>query len=302
MNLLKAKGLHKRLNNNYIYKDISLTIRKGECYVLAGADGEGKTSILHTILGLSNYEQGKIKIYDKTTEPQATYSIGYVPDELLCFPHMTGAELLDMTIKLDKLSDALDYATELIEYFDINPALSLMDMCDDMNKCTYIVSTLLSKPDFLILDEPFNFLEEESTAKLKAFIKKYRKAGNTILITHENYGDVADIATRFSILKDKAQIKTDEAPKNYITQKYITFTSQANNFDRFIFSKGKTDTTMASFFKPIAEDDNKLSFLFQGGSNTLRKILANADYTDITIKDISVDDQVFLKYDWMEGA
>lgn len=210
MNILEINNLTKKRIRKTIYRNINIIIQKGDCYAIIGADNEGKTTLLHSILGFNKPTNGTIRLFDAPKfTPNLLKRIGYVADDLLCFPKMTALKFLEMTIQLKGLTDCLDYAEELIDYFNISPGLLLEEMDEDMNKCVYIISALLARPEFLILDEPFNFLNQTSSDRLKQLITDYRKQGNTILITNEDYDHVAEICTRFTILKNRSQIAGD---------------------------------------------------------------------------------------------
>lgn len=187
MNILTVEGLSYYKRKHIIYQNISINLSKGDCYVIMGRDNEGKTSLLRGILGLEKAAEGSV-IWGEGIEKKTLFrnQIGFVPDELLGFEKMTGVQLLDMIISLKK-GDYLEKADELLQYFGINPAVPVEYMDENTNKCIYLISVLMQSPPVLILDEPFNFLNEETADRLRSWLKRYCKEGNTVLITSDNY-------------------------------------------------------------------------------------------------------------------
>lgn len=298
MNVIEINNLSKRKHKKDIYKNISLTVQKGDFYAIIGPDGEGKTSLLHSILGFCRFTKGQMLLFDQKRISHSTRKrVGYVPDELLCFPRLTGAGLLDMTISLQKLPDAYDRAAELIDYFQVAPGIPLCEMDEDANKCIYLISALLSEPELLILDEPFNFLSDESASRLRNLLGKYCKKGHTVLITGDNYEDVHSFCNRVSVLKDKVQIHKDLSPRQYSPQKLII----AKNPPDDVQKKLKTlPDKFLSQVQILQADTAEIHCLFTGRPEKLNDLLMILNCPDYNVQDVTIHDQLLRTYDWME--
>lgn len=290
MEVIKVENLCKSIKSKRIYNNINFTVNKGDCYGIIGADNEGKTSILHAILGLQSYNHGNITVFQSPTlTKQLRKQIAYVPDDLLCFPKMTGVQLLDMTMQLNKLTNCVDYAEELIEYFHINPSLLLDEMDESMNKCTYIISALLTKPDLLILDEPFNFLDTDSYERLILWLKNYCKSGKTVLLTNEDYDGIASVCTKLCVLKNGNLIRQDVQPQRYHKCKLL------------ILENLTSPAPANPHLEQIQQEGEQCWFVYRGSSQELKQLLLQLTFTDFSVEDITVEEQLFLSYEWMEG-
>lgn len=293
MQILQVNDISKSIRGNSIYEHISMEIYEGECYGLIGIDDAGKTSIIHTVLGLLRADSGTVTWFGKkgsmTALPQ---NIGYVPDDLLCFENMTGAELLDMTMKLGKRNSSIDEAEMLIDYFKINPALQLNEMDEDMNKCTYIISAFLKEPKVLVLDEPFNFLGEKSRIRLKSIIKRYIAAGNTIILADDNCEKIIDICNRFSAIKEGKQIRRDEELSWYAPAKLITAYGIAADSRNMLDNKKDIVTAKSEEAESI--------YLYMGETEKLKGLLYSLKCRDFNVKDLTIDNQIFREYEWVQ--
>ena len=293
MNILTVEGLSYYKRKHIIYQNISINLSKGDCYVIMGRDNEGKTSLLRGILGLEKAAEGSA-IWGEGIETKTLFrnQIGFVPDELLGFEKMTGVQLLDMIISLKK-GDYLEKADELLQYFGINPAVPVEYMDENTNKCIYLISVLMQSPPVLILDEPFNFLNEETADRLRSWLKRYCKEGNTVLITSDNYSDVADICTKLSVLKNRKLLRTDINPAVFHQQKFLT----VKGGNKIEASQNQWKDCL---LRLIYEEDGETGYLFEGTADKLVLLLKTLKSEDFIIEDISIEEQLYSDYEWME--
>lgn len=297
MNILEVKNISKKRNHTDIYTDISLKVEKGDCYAILGVDDEGKTSVLNAIMGFDVPDEGEITVLGEKGRSikKIRSRLGFVPDDLLCFENMTGAELLDMTIHFRGADNSLRFAETLIDYFQINPALQLQDMDDDMNKCTYIINAFLTRPELIILDEPFNFLSRKSVKRLKKLMGAYTKMGNTIITVHDNYNEISDICTKFSVIKDHRQLRCDESPSMYEDMKIIVADKMEN--EKSVSDMIKYAAENSCMLKIIKSDYRQTAMIFKGEIGVLNSLLLLMICENYEIRNVSAQSQVMEWYD-----
>lgn len=290
MSILQIHNMNIYNRHYNICHNVNLQVDKGTCHALIGSDNEGKTSLLNVITGLSHIQHGEICLFDSLTPKSAAqlkYRIGYVPDDLLFSNNLTGAELLDMTMQLKGVTDWIDYAEMLIDYFEVDPSIILNEMTEDMNKKIYIISSILCEPEFLILDEPFNFLSRSGAAKLKDWITAYVHDGNTVLLTSDNYSSVADICDVVSLMKNRTILPKTYYKNDMIPYKIIT----AHN----ISQRSIPDDVV------VVEQNSRLCRLrFSGTNERLKAVIQQLECSDFTIENVTVDNILNGTYDWME--
>lgn len=300
MSILDVKNISKKRNHTDIYTDISLKVEKGDCYAILGADNEGKTSVLNAIMGLDKPDNGDIFIFGENIKNTKNIKgiknrIGFVPDDLLCFENMTGAELLDMTIQFRNAENSFKFAETLINYFNINPSLQLQDMDDDMNKCTYIINAFLTRPELIILDEPFNFLSQKSIRMLKKLISAYTQMGNMVIIVNDNYDGVSDICTKFSVIKEHKQLRCDESPSMYDDMKIIVADGIKNN--NVVSNMLNCATEKSCVLKVIKKDIRQTAMIFKGKTEDLNALLNVMECENYEIRNVPVQAQIMEMYD-----
>ena len=178
--------------------DVSLTIKKeGEIVCLLGPSGIGKTTILRTIAGLQNLQSGKIKLKGKTIssenynlEPEKRNIALCFQDNSL-FPHYNVIDNINIGVKRNK---------NLKFSYSDNDLIKILHLEELKEKYPHEISageaqrvslarSLMSKPDLLLLDEPFSNIDQSLKDELQKRIKDLLKELNitTIVVTHDSY-------------------------------------------------------------------------------------------------------------------
>ena len=213
MNTLEIKNLSKSFGKTRIIKDVSLHVSEGEIVAFVGPNGAGKTTTLKMITNLIWPDSGSITIagYDlfKQREMALANMAGIIENPGL-YTNLTGLENLQFIQKLRGVSKAR--LQEVIELIGLNDKEKLhrkvrrysLGMC------------LLTKPKFLILDEPTNGLDPTGVIELRQLIEKMVKEENvSVLFSSHMLGEVEKLADRIvyikegSIITERIQQKED---------------------------------------------------------------------------------------------
>ncbi len=200
---------HITTGNGNVVLDIQLSVNKGEFLALFGASGAGKSTILRIIAGLTQPDEGCIKVDDiswfdskakQNIEPQHR-SVGFVFQEYNLFPHMTLRENLQFA--LDKLDEALidEYLNMagLVAVQQFKPAM----LSGGQKQRAAFMRALIRKPKVLLLDEPFSALDLPIRHALQDEMLKFHERFQipTILVTHD-VADVKRLAKKVLILQE----------------------------------------------------------------------------------------------------
>lgn len=290
MSVIDIHNASMQFKKQTIFTNINIQVQQGECHGLIGADNEGKSSLLYAILGQNMLTSGDILLFDMYKPKQRKQfmnRVGYVPDELLGFENMTGIQLLDKTMQLRHANEYIDDMERLIEYFEIDPCMQLMEMSDDMNKCVYIVNAIFNNPNLLILDEPFNFLEDKSAAQFKAWLRNYTSDGKTVMITSDSFEAVSDICDVISAVKDRTII-AENMP-----------ISQINTY-KLIEVWGINQHSIPPDVKIVEQNAEYCKLCLNGSIQRLKEVIQMLECDNFTVSDITEDDVIFHTYDWLE--
>ncbi len=222
-NFLEIENVTFAASKKNKVNDVSLTIKKeGEIICLLGPSGIGKTTILRTIAGLQNLQSGKIKLKGKlissseyNLEPEKRNIALCFQDNSL-FPHYNVVENINIGVKRNQNSK--------FPYSD-NDLIKILHLDDLKEKYPHEISageaqrvslarSLMSKPDLLLLDEPFSNIDQSLKDELQKRIKDLLKELNitTIVVTHDSY-EAFYLADRCGILLNQS-LKQFDIPYN----------------------------------------------------------------------------------------
>lgn len=196
---IELKNVTKEFDKVEIIKNISLKFETGKIYGLYGRNGSGKSVLMKLICGFLIPTKGKVLINGKDFNAKNEYpdNLRAVIEKPSFFPELTGFENLKLLAKIqNKISDE-----EIIKALDL---VNLIDEKDKkyskyslgMKQKLAIAQAIMEDPSILILDEPFNGIEEKSVEKITKFLKEEAKNGKTIIFsTHikEDLENLADI-------------------------------------------------------------------------------------------------------------
>ena len=145
---------------------VSLTIERGEYFVLMGMTGTGKSLLLKAVCGLAQIETGRILIneHDVTDKEPRFRRIGYVPQNGGLFPHLDVRSNIrfSMSLKKDNSGEAERTYSEIVEHLKLEPLLdrSVSNLSGGEQQKVALARALATGPDLLVLDEPVCALDE----------------------------------------------------------------------------------------------------------------------------------------------
>ena len=202
---LSARGLTKRYRNNTVVSGVDIDVYSGECVGLLGPNGAGKTTSFYMVCGLIPADDGQVSLDDQeiTRHPmhiRARNGIGYLPQEASIFRKLTVREnLLAVFETLDMPDIQIEEEMEQllielgIEGVQHQKAYTLSG---GQRRRTEIARALVTKPRFLLLDEPFAGVDPIAVEDIQAIIAELRSKNIGILITDHNVRDTLSICDR----------------------------------------------------------------------------------------------------------
>ena len=175
---------------------------------MTGLSGSGKTSLLRLISGLSKQSKGTIAINDKIVSDDNTFvepeyrNLGLVVQEKVLFPHLNVKKNIEFGISGNINNDD---PMHIVNKFQINHLLENYphQLSGGEAQRVALARTLVTKPQILLLDEPFNGLDEELKKEIYPDILSYLKEFNvtTIMVSH-NIKEVEELSDLCYELKD----------------------------------------------------------------------------------------------------
>ena len=206
MELLKIKGLSKNYLTKHkvicALKDINININKDEFIVIVGPSGCGKSTILSIIGGLENKSAGTIEYRDKNIKT------GYMFQQDALLPWLTVLDncLLGLKIKKEITEENIEYVKTLLKKYGLSNFEKSYpkELSGGMRQRVALIRTLATKPDILILDEPFSALDYQTRIMVSDDVYKIIKAEKktVIMVTHD-IEEACAIGSRIIVLTDR---------------------------------------------------------------------------------------------------
>lgn len=219
--MITIRNLQKHFGENTAIDIPDFTINDGDILGLVGNNGAGKTTLFRLMLDLLKADKGDITLtvnpaYRPDTLPHPIdiakseewkKYIGAYIDEGFLIDFLTAEEYFSFLGKISGLSQkTVDERLETFTHFtngEIFGQKKLIRNLSAGNKQKVgIISAFLCRPETVILDEPFNFLDPTSQNILKRLIVEYSNTtGGTVVISSHNLSHTIDICTRIALLE-----------------------------------------------------------------------------------------------------
>ena len=220
MHKLEVKDLKKTIKKSETIKGISLEVNSGEVVGLLGPNGAGKTTTFYMICGLISPTSGDVFLNDEkiTNVPlhkRAHLGIGYLPQESSIFKELSVEEnlLLGAEILNQSKEEISKRVNEMLNMLNIEPirlrkGVSLSG--GERRRCE-IARSLIIKPKFLLLDEPFAGVDPIAVSDIQSIVRDLKKLGIGVLITDHNVRETLAICDRAYVIKDGSLLASGSA-------------------------------------------------------------------------------------------
>lgn len=187
MGVLRLTNVRKTLGDHVAVNDLSLEVPAGVVYGFIGPNGAGKTTTLRMIVDIIKPDAGTIEVLG-TSEPSAIRArLGYMPEERGMYKKMRCLDFVAYigTLKGMRRADARRSGEELIEQFELGKwkHATVDALSKGMQQKLQFASTIVHRPDLLILDEPFSGLDPVNLEVIKNRMLDYRHKGRTVIFS-----------------------------------------------------------------------------------------------------------------------
>jgi ABC-2 type transport system ATP-binding protein len=205
-NVIEARGLLKLYGEARAVDAIDLSIRRGEIFGLLGPNGAGKTTTILMMLGLTETSGGSVNVlgFNPVREPlQVKRRVGYLPDAVGFYDHLTARENLTYTARLLDIprreTDArIMEALKSVELSDVVDK-RVVTFSRGMRQRLGIAEIVMKKAEVAILDEPTSGLDPHATHELLAMIRGLKKAGVAVLLSSHLLDRVQSVCDRVAL-------------------------------------------------------------------------------------------------------
>lgn len=195
-NEIKFENISFKYKKEYVLKDFSLTIKKGETVALVGQSGSGKSTLANLITRFYDVNEGSITIdgidIRDLTKRSLRNLMGIVTQESILFndsvenniklgvDNATGGEILEAS----KIANALEFIDDLPERFETNIGDSGNSLSGGQKQRLSIARAVLKNPPIMILDEATSALDTESEQLVQKALEKMMQNRTSLVIAH----------------------------------------------------------------------------------------------------------------------
>ena len=204
MNQLYLENVSKSIKGTKLIDSVSLKLTGGQIYGFVGANGSGKTMLFRAIAGLIRIDSGKVVYNDQVIgkDLQILPSVGLTIENANLYPEWNAFDnlkfLADIKHRITKqeIRDAIQLVG--LDPMDKRP---IRKYSLGMRQRLVIAQAIMEKPDVLILDEPFNALDQDGVDWLRKLLQKKREEGCLILLSSHNGEDIDLLADEIYMVR-----------------------------------------------------------------------------------------------------
>lgn len=186
--MIRVEHLSKTYGEEHVLKDISVSFERGKIYGLVGSNGCGKTTLVRCICGFSRPTSGAVYVKDKRIGKDVDFapSTGIIIEAPGFLPHYSGLRNLQILASISGKANKRR-AQEVMKTVGLDPNMSkpVGKYSLGMRQRLGIAQAIMEDPDILMLDEPFNGLDQSAMADIRELFQVLKHHGKTlILVSH----------------------------------------------------------------------------------------------------------------------
>jgi lipopolysaccharide export system ATP-binding protein len=209
--ILKAAEISKSYQGRRVVDDVSVSVQTGEVVGLLGPNGAGKTTSFYMIVGLITPDAGRIFLEDRDITSLAMYErarvgISYLPQEPSVFRKLSVEDNLmaileTLSLNARQRRERLEMLLEQMGLEKVRKNKGYM-LSGGERRRVEIARSLVIRPQFLLLDEPFSGIDPIQVLELQKIIANLKMSGIGILITDHNVRETLAVTDRAYIINN----------------------------------------------------------------------------------------------------
>lgn len=202
---IRTEKLVKEYGKRRVVKGVDIEVSAGEIVGLLGPNGAGKTTSFYMIVGLVPATEGRVFLNGKDVAGVPMYrrarmGIGYLPQEASIFRKLTVYEnilAVAETLAIPR-RQLKDYSMGMLEKLNLSHLAGQMafTLSGGERRRLEIARALTTKPDFLLMDEPFSGVDPISVAEVQDIVRGLKRENIGVLITDHNVRETLSIVDR----------------------------------------------------------------------------------------------------------
>jgi ABC-2 type transport system ATP-binding protein len=237
--MLRVGNLSKSFGKKKVLENISFDIQKGKITGFLGPNGAGKTTTIRVLLGLIKKDRGAIELNGReigdTKDLKFAVRIGSLMEFPSFYLNLTAKDNLEIISLLDDYERGEKGINDLLNCVGLEKEKDglVKTFSFGMKQKLAIANALLNEPELLILDEPFNGLDPNSTDDLSGILKEFAKNKGTIFVSSHILSEVENLCDRIILINKGKIILRGELKsltgQNSLKEIYLKLTRNENS-------------------------------------------------------------------------
>jgi ABC-2 type transport system ATP-binding protein len=215
--MIRLEKLTKQFGNKRALDRIELAVPDGQTWGLLGPNGAGKTTLFRILMGILKATDGSatiagMDVFERRIDVKRV--LGFLPDEPIFHSFLTGREIIELCAAMHGMNPehVVRRLLPLIDRMQLRDALGQFadDYSRGMKKKLGLLLALLHEPQLLILDEPTNGLDVESTALFFELMGEQRASGRTVVFSTHLLGQVEALCSHVAVIHQGRLVASGE--------------------------------------------------------------------------------------------
>lgn len=213
--MLRIEHLTKIYGDKKAVDDLSIHIKSGEIYGFIGHNGAGKTTTLKSVVGILQFDSGKIFINGNSIKEDpltCKRDIAYIPDNPDLYDFMTGIKYLNFVADIFgvSLSNRQSRINDYAERFELTKDLAqpIAAYSHGMKQKLAIIAAWIHTPKLIIMDEPFVGLDPKASHLLKIMMREVCENGGAIFFSTHVLEVAEKLCDKIAIIKGGKLIRS----------------------------------------------------------------------------------------------
>ena len=288
MDAVRTEDLGKRFGSTLALDGVSLVVPAGEVFGFLGPNGAGKSTTIRLLLGLIRPTAGRAWIFgdDAADVAAAHRHLAYVPADVALWPHLTGAESLELLARVGGRTD-LSYRAELVKRFGLDVDKRGRAYSTGNRQKVALVAAFSTRAPLLVLDEPTSGLDPLVDQEFRRCVGEATARGQTVFLSSHQLAEVETLCDRVGVLRRGRLVevaRTAELRRLRRTEVEVTFTGPVPDL-----------TGVAGVGELRAAAPGSVRLSLTGSPGPALRVIAAAEVTSLRVREPTLE-EIFLEY------
>ena len=208
---IEARGLTRAFGRRVAVRDLTFSVRDGDCLALFGPNGAGKTTLLRVLAGLLRPTSGTASIAGVVLPGGASVRavVGLISHQSMLYSALTALENVEFTARLYGVDSPRDAALRALRRMRLEERAEspVRSLSRGMQQRVSVARAIVHEPRVVLLDEPYTGLDETGAAALTATLGALKASGAALVLVTHHLGEGLAIATHTAIMRDGRFVK-----------------------------------------------------------------------------------------------